>query len=515
MTYSRFLFSRRTIAIALCASLFLACASTLWALDIFGTGKTAEAPAPPAATGGRFGALPSLADVAKRVSPAVVNISTTQKSERSSGSGRSERERRRNMPPSPFGPGPGPNPFGGSEDFEEFFRRFFGDRPPSQQRSLGSGFLISEDGYIITNNHVVGEGNAKVTVRLSDKEEYEAKVIGSDEKTDLALIKITVKHDLPVVPLGKSADLLVGDWVIAIGNPFGLEQTVTAGIVSAKGRVINAGPYDDFIQTDASINPGNSGGPLINLKGEVIGINTAIFSQGGGNIGIGFAIPIDQAKSIVEQLKDKGKVTRGWLGVAIQSVTPELAKSFGLKEPIGALVAEVTSGGPAEKAGLQRGDVITTFNGITVKDSHELPSLVARTPVGEKAEVVILRNGKEQNYSVKLGELTDQQAKAEQRGDESEDAWGMTVANLSSEAASRFQIEKAQKGVVVTEVEPDSPAAASNIQPGDIIEEINRQPVRSVEEFEKAVAAAKEKETLLLLVRRGNASTFFALRKQE
>src|SRR5581483_1265265 len=293
----------------------------------------------------------------------------------------------------------------------------------------------------------------------------------------------------------------------------GLEQTVTAGIVSAKGRTINAGPYDDFIQTDASINPGNSGGPLINLKGEVIGINTAIFSQGGGNIGIGFAIPIDQAKSVVEQLKDKGKVTRGWLGVAIQSVTPELAKSFGLKEPIGALVAEVTPGGPAEKAGLQRGDVITTFNGTTVKDSHELPSLVARSPVGDKAEVVVLRNGKEQNYTIKLGELTDQQAKAE-HDTESNDSWGMSVASLSSEAAHRLQLERGQKGVVVTEVDPDSPAAASNIQPGDIIEEVNRQPVNSVEEFQKAVTAAKEKETLLLLVRRGNASTFFALRKQ-
>jgi serine protease Do len=511
MTYSRFLFSRSKTITALCTGIVLAGTSSLWALDIFGTGKTAEAPPP--AVAGRSGPLPSLADVAKRVSPAVVNISTTQKPERSSSRG--ERERRRQMP-SPFGPGPGPgNPFGGSEEFEEFFRRFFGDRPPGPQRSLGSGFLISEDGYIITNNHVAGESGSKITVRLSDKEEYEAKVIGSDEKTDLALIKINVKHTLPTVPLGKSSDLQVGDWVIAIGNPFGLEQTVTAGIVSAKGRVINAGPYDDFIQTDASINPGNSGGPLINLKGEVIGINTAIFSQGGGNIGIGFAIPIDQAKAIVSQLKDKGKVTRGWLGVAIQSVTPELAKSFGLKEPIGALVAEVTSGGPAEKAGLQRGDVITTFNGTTVKDSHELPALVARTPVGEKAEVVILRNGKEQNYSVKLGELTDQQAKAEQRGEDSESTWGMTVANLSSEAARRFQIEKAQKGVVVTEVEPDSPAAASNIQPGDIIEEVNRQPVRSVEEFEKAVTAAKEKETLLMLVRRGNASTFFALRKQE
>jgi serine protease Do len=432
-----------------------------------------------------------------------------QKSERSERGGR-----RRPTPPSPFGPGPGPGPgpFGG-EDFEEFFRRFFGTPPQNQPRSLGSGFLISDDGHIITNNHVVSEA-AKITVRLSDKEEYEAKVIGTDEKTDLALIKINAKHTLSQLPLGKSGDLQVGDWVIAIGNPFGLEQTVTAGIVSAKGRVINAGPYDDFIQTDASINPGNSGGPLLNLKGEVVGINTAIFSSGGGNIGIGFAIPIDQARVIVEQLKAKGKVTRGWLGVSIQSVTPELAKSFGLKEPIGALVAEVTKDGPADKAGVHRGDVITTFNGTTVKDSHELPALVARTPVGEKAEVVVLRNGKEQSISVKLGELTDQQAKAE--GDEgSESNWGLSVANLNSEMARRFQFDRNQKGVVVVDVDPDSPAASSNIQPGDLIEEVNRQPVSSVEEFEKAIAAAKDKDTLLLLVRRGSASTFFALRKAE
>lgn len=480
--------------------------SLLWALDIFGTEKPAEQAPPPAAIGPR-GTLPSLSEIAKRSSPAVVNISTTQKSEKP------ERgERRRQMPPSPFGPGPGPGPgpFGG-EDFEEFFRRFFGNPPQNQPRSLGSGFLISEDGYIITNNHVVGEA-AKITVRLSDKEEYEAKIIGSDEKTDLALIKITPKHSLSLLPLGRSSDLQVGDWVMAIGNPFGLEQTVTAGIVSAKGRVINAGPYDDFIQTDASINPGNSGGPLLNLKGEVVGINTAIFSSGGGNIGIGFAIPIDQAKSIVEQLKAKGRVTRGWLGVSIQSVTPELAKSFGLKEPIGALVAEVTEDGPADKAGIHRGDVITTFKGTTVKDSHDLPALVARSPVGDTADVVVLRNGKEQSINVKLGELTDQQAKAESP-EGSQGNWGLSVANLSSDMARRFQFDRNQKGVVVVDVEPNSPAASSSIQPGDIIEEVNRQPVSSVDEFEKAMAATGEKETLLLLVRRGNASTFLALRK--
>ena len=504
---------RYTLPRGLAATLLFCLAMTvsdtppLWALDIFGTGKSAEQEPPPAALG-RQGALPSLSDIAKRSSPAVVNISTTQKSERA------ERGERRRMPPSPFGPGPGPGPgpFGG-EDFEEFFRRFFGNPPQNQPRSLGSGFLISDDGYIITNNHVVSEA-AKITVRLSDKEEYEARVVGTDEKTDLALIKITAKHTLTQLPLGRSGDLQVGDWVLAIGNPFGLEQTVTAGIVSAKGRVINAGPYDDFIQTDASINPGNSGGPLLNLKGEVVGINTAIFSSGGGNIGIGFAIPIDQARAIVDQLKEKGKVTRGWLGVSIQSVTPELAKSFGLKEPIGALVAEVTKDGPADKAGINRGDVITTFNGATVKDSHELPALVARTPVGEKAEVVVLRNGKEQSINVKLGELADQQAKAES-SEGSEGSWGLSVADLNSEVARRFQFDRNQKGVVVVDVDPDSPAAASNIQPGDIIEEVNRQPVSSVEEFEKATSAAAGKETLLLLVRRGSASTFFALRKSE
>jgi serine protease Do len=501
----RYMFSRGLAATLLCLAVTVSDTSPLWALDIFGTGKSAEQTPPPAALG-RQGALPSLSDIAKRSSPAVVNISTTQKSERA------ERGERRRMPPSPFGPGPGPGPFGG-EDFEEFFRRFFGNPPQNQPRSLGSGFLISDDGYIITNNHVVSEA-AKITVRLSDKEEYEAKVVGTDEKTDLALIKITAKHTLTQLPLGRSGDLQVGDWVLAIGNPFGLEQTVTAGIVSAKGRVINAGPYDDFIQTDASINPGNSGGPLLNLKGEVVGINTAIFSSGGGNIGIGFAIPIDQARAIVEQLKAKGKVTRGWLGVSIQSVTPELAKSFGLKEPIGALVAEVTKDGPADKAGINRGDVITTFNGATVKDSHELPALVARTPVGEKAEVVVLRNGKEQSIDVKLGELADQQAKAES-SEGKEGSWGLSVVDLNSDMARRFQFDRNQKGVVVVDVDPDSPAAASNIQPGDIIEEVNRQSVSSVEEFEKATSAASGQETLLLLVRRGSASTFFALRKSE
>jgi serine protease Do len=442
--------------------------------------------------------LASFADIAERAMPAVVNISTTQKVER------------RRMPPFPM---PGPSPFG-EDPFEEFFRRFFGDRPPlGPQRSLGSGFLISEDGYIITNNHVIGNAGT-ITVRLSGphEEEYAATVVGTDERTDLALLKIDPSNSLSPVPLGESADLRVGDWVVAIGNPFGLEQTVTAGIVSAKGRVLGAGPYDDFIQTDASINPGNSGGPLLNQKGEVVGINTAIFSRSGGNIGIGFATPIDLAKPIVAQLRETGTVTRGWLGVAIQEVTPALAQSLGLEEPRGALVAEVTPGGPAAEAGIERGDVITAFAGTPITDAHELPALVARTPVGKTVEVTVLRGGQEETIPVMLGKLAEQQAGAE-RGEESGAGWGLTVANLSIEARRRLQLPPEQQGVVVTAVEPGSPADLAGIRPGDIIEEVNRQPVHSLEDFREAVSDAKEQETLLLLVQRGDASSFFALRK--
>lgn len=436
--------------------------------------------------------LPPLVEIAKKAKEAVVNISTTQKTRR-----RSQQRR--------------PSPFGGEDPFEEFFRRFFPDPLPNQPRSLGSGFIISDDGYIVTNNHVIGEAD-KITVRLSDEEEYEAKVIGFDERTDLALIKIDPSAPLTAVPLGDSKALLVGDWVMAIGNPFGLEQTVTVGIVSAKGRVIGAGPYDDFIQTDASINPGNSGGPLLNLKGEVIGINSAIFSRGGGNIGIGFAIPIDQAKSIIAQLRESGKVTRGWLGVMIQPVTKELAESFGLKEPKGALVAEVTEDGPAKKAGLERGDVITSFNGATINDSRDLPAIVAQAPVGSDAAVKILRGGKEVNLSVTLGELPAQLASAEP-AEASQESWGMTVANITPEIARQFRLENDKKGVIVTEVEPGSPAAAAGIQPGDQIEEVNRKAVTSVDEFTKAVAELKEEETLLVLARRGSFTSFFALKK--
>ena len=306
---------------------------------------------------------PDFVALAKKLKPAVVNVSTAKTI---------APQKKFHRAPSPFGTDP----------FEEFFDRFFENAPQRsyKQRSLGSGFIISDDGYILTNNHVVA-GADEIKVKLGDKREFKAEVKGTDEKLDLALIKIEAKDHFPVARLGDSDTIEVGEWVMAIGNPFGLEQTVTAGIVSAKGRVIGSGPYDDFIQTDASINPGNSGGPLFNAQGEVIGINTAIVA---GGQGIGFAIPINMAKGIITQLKEKGKVTSGWLGVSIQAMTPELAQSFGLEAEKGALVNEVMKDSPADKAGIKSGDIILEFDGKAVHEMNELPRLVAETPVGKK-----------------------------------------------------------------------------------------------------------------------------------
>jgi len=322
-------------------------------------------------------------------SPSVVNISAVRVS------GKKD--------PLPFG-----DLFGGEGPLNELFKRFFGDQLPEdfKQRSLGSGFVIETDGFILTNNHVV-EKAAEIQVTLSDGKVFEAKTVGRDPKTDIALIRIQPGTPLTPLPLGDSDQSDVGDWVLAIGSPFGLGNTVTAGIVSAKYRKIGAGPYDDFIQTDASINPGNSGGPLLNTRGEVIGINTAIFSQSGGSIGIGFAVPINMAKDLLPQLK-KGEVVRGWLGVRIQQVTPDLAGKFGLAEAKGALVSEVIEGGPAAKAGILRGDVIVSFDGKEVKAMADLPYIVGRTPVGKRAKVEILRQGKSKTLDVKVGEMEKQ-----------------------------------------------------------------------------------------------------------
>ena len=410
------------------------------------------------------------------------------------------------------------SPFQGREfrDFfgDEFFRRFFGETPEKQmkQTSLGSGVVVSEDGYILTNNHVVADAEA-ILVIFSNKEKYDAKIIGRDPKTDLALIKITVERPIPAARLGDSDKMRVGDWVVAIGNPFGLGSTVTAGIVSAKGRIIGAGPYDNFIQTDASINPGNSGGPLFNLEGEVIGINTAIFTQRGGNVGIGFAIPINMAKSVMSQLKDKGKVIRGWLGVVIQMITPEIKEKFGLKTQEGALVGEVTKGSPAEKGGLKRGDVIVSFDGKKVKEMIGLPPMVAATPVGKKVEIIAIREGKEERLTVKVGELKETRVAAEAIP-EIEESFGLSVQELTPEIAESLSL-KGEKGVVVSGVTSGSPASEAGLQRGDLIHEIENEPVENVDDYKRIMRESASKKQILMVIRHRGHTRYVVLKKEK
>jgi serine protease Do len=438
--------------------------------------------------------LPDFVALSKKMRPVVVNISTTQATETRGGGQEFS------------------SPFGEDDPFNDFWRRFFGGpipRGPQRQRSLGSGFIIDADGSILTNNHVV-ENASKIVVKLSDEQEYEAKVIGRDPKTDIAIIKVNAKGKLIAATFGDSDALEVGEWVMAIGNPFGLDSTVTSGIVSAKGRHIGQGPYDNFIQTDASINPGNSGGPLINLRGEVIGINTAIFSRTGGNIGIGFAIPINLVKELLPQLKGKGKVTRGYLGVLIQRVTPEISESLGIDKARGALVANVSKDGPAEKAGVKVGDVIVEFDGKEVKDSGDLPIIVARTPVDKNVRMKVLRDKKEITLTVAVGELKEEEvvATAPEKGE-----LGLTVQKLTPQMAESLGLEKAE-GVVVTAVEPGSAADESGIRRGDVILEIDRKPVRSLEDYRKLAATIRKGRGVLFLVRRGDSTLFLALKPQ-
>ena len=437
--------------------------------------------------------VPSFVELAKQLKPAVVNISTTKVI---------QKKKRRGL--SPF-----ESPFDERSPFRDFFDRFFEDMIPEnfKQTSLGSGFILDKDGYILTNNHVI-EGADEIKVRLSDGKEFDATIKGRDTKTDLALIKIKSWKNLPTAQMGDSDKLEVGEWVVAIGNPFGLDHTVTAGIVSAKGRIIGAGPYDNFIQTDASINPGNSGGPLFNLNGEVIGINTAIIASGQG---IGFAIPVNMAKRLIPQLKEKGKVTRGWLGVVIQKVTPELAESFGLKEASGALVADVVEGGPADEAGIKQGDVIVEVDGTSIDEMNKLPRLVANLSVGQKTKLRIIRNGTEKNLVVTIGEFPEKDivASEEHAGEE----LGMTVQALTPEIAKQFGYV-GEKGVLVTHVQSGSPAAEAGIKRGDLIKEINRKPVENVETYESVFNKSKEK-SFLLLIRRGNSASYIVLKLPE
>jgi len=406
-------------------------------------------------------------------------------------------------------------PFPGREfrDFfgEDFFRRFFGEIPEREmrQRSLGSGVVVSEDGYIVTNNHVVADAE-EIVVTSSENERYEAKIIGRDPKTDLALIKIQVDKPIRAARLGDSDKLRVGDWVVAIGNPFGLGNTLTAGVVSAKGRVIGAGPYDNFIQTDASINPGNSGGPLFNLDGEVIGINSAIFTQSGGNIGIGFAIPINMAKSVMSQLKEKGRVVRGWLGVVIQTVTPEIKEKFGLKTAEGALVGEVNTDSPADKGGLKRGDVIITFDGKKVETMNSLPPMVAETPIGKDAEIVVIREGKEKTLRVKIAELPEEPRVAATTMPEIEESLGLSVQELTPELAESLGLE-GEKGVVVSSVRGGSPASEAGLQRGDLIQEIERESIEGMDDYTRIMRESASKDQILMVVRHEGHTRYVVL----
>ena len=430
--------------------------------------------------------VPSFADLTEKLSPAVVNISTTKilKSQRIPGG---------NLPFGPFGN-------------DEFFRRFFGDQPEREykQNSLGSGFIISADGYIFTNNHVVEKAD-KIKVKLSDGREYDGEVKGKDANTDIALIKIKPTAPLTAVAFGDSDRVRPGDWVFAIGNPFGLDHTVTAGIISAKGRVIGSGPYDNFLQTDASINPGNSGGPLFNMKGEVVGINTAIVAQGQG---IGFAIPINMAKALLPDLKGKGYVTRGWLGVSAQDVTDDIARNLKLKEARGALVSEVFEGDPADKGGIKAGDVILGIEGKPIDDTRGLLMAVAGLPVGKKVNVRIWRDGEEKTLAVLIAERKD--GKRISGSDRLSETFGMTVQEITPEMMKYFKLP-AKTGVIITDVVSGGAADDAGLRPQDIILEINRQKITSPEDYAEILSRRTADGTYLLRIKRNGAFFFVTL----
>lgn len=457
---------------------------------VFGLAAAAALLATPLAAQARS-APDSFADLVEDLLPAVVNIATTQMV-----------ETRR------------------SQEFEEFFKEFFerrGGEPPRRERrrasSLGSGFIIDPSGYIVTNNHVIAEAD-EISVRLSDDTSFDAKVVGRDEKTDLALLKVDSPKPLPAVSWGDSDKTRIGDWIVAIGNPFGLGGTVTAGIVSALQRDINTGSYDDYIQSDAAINRGNSGGPMFNIDGEVIGVNTAIFSPSGGSVGIGFAIPAALAQNIVEQLRDFGEVRRGWLGVRIQSVTEELAEGLRLDKPRGALVASVTPEGPAEKAGIQQGDVIIRFDGREVPEMRKLPRMVAETRIGKAVPVVVWRKGEEQTFQVTLGELDDekiaraslQTGEVEQKTGEVAEL-GLALGQITPELRERFELDEKTKGVVITDVDETGSAAEKGLQPGDVIVEVDQEEVASPAQVAEGVKKAREegfRVVTLLVYRQGD-----------
>ena len=463
-------------------------ASGIWALTVLAAAPAAAQP---------HGAPISFADLAEDLLPTVVNISTTQVVER-----------------------------GDQEDFEEMFREFFERRgqgaPPPRRRanSLGSGFIIDPDGYVVTNNHVIAEADT-VEVVLADDTTYEAEIIGTDPETDLALLKVNPTSPLPSTVWGDSDMVRVGDWVLAVGNPFGLGGSVTAGILSARGRDINAGPYDDFLQTDAAINRGNSGGPMFNLDGQVIGVNTAIFSPSGGSIGIGFAVPSAMAQNVIESLRRFGEVRRGWLGVRIQTVTGELAGELDLPDPAtGAYVASVIDGGPAESAGIVQGDVIITFDGRQVEDTRGLVRMVAETSVGRDVAVVVWREGSRQTVQVNLGQRDAEAlaAAAPPPPDPEEirdlPALGLSLGAMTDERREAFSLEEGVGGVVVTGVDSGGSAEEKGLKAGDVIVEVDQERVATPDEVESFVEQAREAErrSLTLLVYRGGEYQWIVLR---
>ncbi len=448
----------------------------------------ASAPAIPSG----FSPLPTLAPLVKTLKPAVVSVSTSNVARRG-----------------------GRRP----DTFDDFFRHFFGEDPRGggeklMPRSMGSGFIIHESGLVLTNNHVI-EGADQIDVKLADGREFKADLVGRDPKTDVALVRLKHAKDLPTVDLGDSDKLEVGDWVIAIGNPFGLSHSVSAGIVSAKERFIGAGPYDDFIQTDAAINPGNSGGPLFNAKGEVVGMNTAIVAHGQG---IGFAVPVNLIKVLVPQLEDKGRVSRGWLGVSIQDMSPELAKSLKLDRVRGALVSEVVPGSPAEGAGLRAGDVVTNIDGRTIESYNQLSRTIAMYPPGAKLAIGFLRDGKPMQLQVAVAERDDDgtvvaRGTRPKKGAPAGEIGplGLTVGKVTAEAARAAGLPSAE-GVLVTEVERGSAAASAGVAVGDVILELNRKRVRSPADFAAASKAVRPGEMVLLRIQRGESAIYVALR---
>jgi len=488
--------TRRTLRLASVVSVMAALTAVVLSTPTIVSAAAEDAPVSSRPVSG----FPSFADVVADVSPAVVNISVTMKA----------------VARPTFGPEELPRGFRGSP-FDEFFGQFFnGPGIPQQRgpsRALGSGFVIDSDGYVVTNNHVI-DGADTITVTFEDGTTKDAVLIGQDPKTDLALLKVESSGSLAHVALGDADKMRVGDWVLAIGNPFGLGGTATVGIVSAKGRDISSGPYDDYLQIDAPINSGNSGGPIFDIDGNVVGVNTAIFSPNGGNVGIGFAIPVNQVQQVVTELKENGHVTRGWLGVQIQPLDEDIASSLGMDSDDGALVAEVLPDSPAEKAGIETGDVITEFDGKAIDSPKALSLKVASTDPAKKVRVTVWRDGREKTVSVRLGESNDTPTMAAAPGARSGHVYeelGMSLTSLNDTLRQQLDLDDDTQGLVVTDVEPGTAASEKGLRRGDVIRSVNGEPVKSLADMDGALRTAEsDDKTALMLVKRGDGQRFVA-----